>query len=143
MEALLQYKGPLKHVNHAHRFPKTPTPTPTCFTYDEFGRVQGLSPWYQEPERTPEEEKQVLQWSLADTNQNIAAVIAIGQAYEALVEKFREMAKQNGGHMPHLIGNKFSFYLSEIDKLSAELTRLRDEKVATETKLSVIMHGLQ
>ena len=143
MEALLQHKGPLKHVNHAHRFAKTPTPTPTCFTYDEFGNLQGLPPWHQEPERTPEEKKQVLQRSLADTNQNIAAVIAIGQAYEALVQKFREMARQNGEHMTHLVGNKFSFYLAEIDKLSTELARLRNEKVVTETKLSVMMHGLQ
>ena len=143
MEALLQHKGPLKHVNHAHRFAKTPTPTPTptCVTYDEFGRVQG--PRYPEPERTPKEEKQVLEWSLADTNQNIAAVIAIGQGYQALVQKLREMAQQNGGNMTHLVGNKFTFYLTEIDKLSTELARLRDEKVATETKLSVMMHGLQ
>ena len=60
MEALLQYKGPLKHVNHAHRLPKAPTPTPTSYTFDEFGRVQGVSPWHQEPERTPEEARQVL-----------------------------------------------------------------------------------
>ena len=141
MEALLRHRGPLKHVNHARRLVKTPTPT--CFTYDEFGRMQGLAPWYQEPERTPEEEKQVLQLSLADTNQNIAAVIAIGQAYEALVKKLREMAKQNGEHMTHLVGNKFSFYLGEIDKLSTELKRLREEKLTTETKLSVMMHGLK
>ena len=143
MEALLQHKGPLKHVNHAHRFAKTPTPTPTptCVTYDEFGRVQG--PRYPEPERAPKEEKQVLEWSLADTNQNIAAVIAIGQGYQALVQKLREMAQQSGGNMTHLVGNKYTFYLTEIDKLSTELARLRDEKVATETKLSVMMHGLQ
>jgi|SaaInlV_125m_DNA_1040241.scaffolds.fasta_scaffold01182_12 hypothetical protein len=143
MEALLQHRGPLKHVNHAHRFAKTPTPTPTCFTYDEFGRVQGLSPWHQEPERTPEEEKQVLEWALSDTNQNIAAVIAIGQAYEALLQKFREMADHNGGHMTTMVGIKFNFYLVEIDKLSAELARLREEKLTTETKLSVMMHGLK
>ena len=141
MEALLQYKGPLKHVNHAHRLPKAPKPT--SFTYDEYGRVQGVSPWHQEPERTPEEEKQVLEWALSDTNQNIAAVIAIGQAYEGLVQKFREMANQNGGHMPTMIGIKFSFYLAEIDKLSAELARLRAEKLSQETKLSVMMHGLK
>ena len=143
MEALLQYKGPLRHVNHAHRLPKAPTPKPTSFTYDEFGRVQGLAPWHQPPERTPEEEKQVLERDLFDTNQNIAAVIAIGQAYEGLVQKLREIADQNGGLMSTMIGIKFNFYLTEIDKLSAELARLRAEKLTQETKLSVMMHGLK
>ena len=147
--ALLQHQGPLKHVSHAHRVATKPTPNvaPTGmyrggFSMDQDGRRNDGGRFLtmgMEPERTPEEEKLILERMLEMTNQEIEYILATGRAYEALNAQYSRIADNNGGQMSDQLGNKWSYHMAEINRLAAMLPTARMEKAKVEAQLSRFM----
>jgi hypothetical protein len=148
--ALLQHQGPLKHVGHAHRVATKPTPNvaPTGvggFSMDQDGvRYDGggFLTMGMEPERTPEEEKLIVERVLEMANMEIEYILATGRAYEALNAQYSRIAANNGGQMSDQLGNKWSYHLQEINRLAARLPTARLEKAKAEAQLSRMIHGL-
>ena len=146
--ALLQHHGPLKHVGHAHRVATKPTPNvaPTGgFTLDQDGvRIDGgrFLTMGMEKERTPEEKKRILERVLEMTNMEIEYILITGRAYEALNAEYVRIADNSGRQMSDQLGNKYSYHVGEIMRLSARLPAARLKKTEVETKLSMMIHGL-
>ena len=141
--ALLQHQGPLRHASHAHRVATRPAVAPTAgFSMDDDGVVYGGMPMSFPPERTPEEQLWIQQRRLEITNQEIAFILATGQAYQALNAQYSEIARNNGGQMCDLVGNRFGYHLREVERLSGMLESAYDKKKEVEDKLSRMMHGL-
>ena len=137
--ALLQHQGPLKHASHAHRVATRPAVAPTAgFSMDDDGVVYGGMPMSSPPELTLEEQG----WVLENINQEIAFILATGQAYQALNARYSEIAANNGGQMSDLVGNRFGYHLQEVERLSGMLESARVKKAAAEAKLSRMIHGL-
>ena len=95
-----------------------------------------------EPERTPEEEKLILERKLEMANQEIEYILATGQAYEALNKRYSEIANNNGGQMSDQLGNRWSYHMQEITRLAAMLPNARLEKAQVEAQLSRMAYGL-
>jgi len=95
-----------------------------------------------EPERTPEEQKLILERTLEMANQEIEYIIATGQAYEALNKRYSEIAHYNGGQMSDQLGNKWSYHMAEITRLAARLPNARLDKAKAEAQLSRMAYGL-
>ena len=93
-------------------------------------------------ERTPKEERLILERKLEMANQEIEYIIATGQAYEALNARYSEIADHNGGQMSDQLGNKWSYHLQEIRRLAAMLPNARLDKAKAEAALSRMIHGL-
>ena len=154
--ALLQHPGPLKHVDHAHRVATKPEPSvaPTGmysgfgsggFSMDQDGRRYDggrLLTMGMEEERTPEEEKLIVERQLEMANMEIEYIVATGRAYEALNQQYSWIAKQYGGQMSDQLGNKWTYHLAEINRLSAMLPDAQMKKAKYEAQLSRMIHGL-
>jgi hypothetical protein len=141
--ALLQHQGPLKHASHAHRLATKPAVAPTAgFSMDDDGVVYGGMPLNFPPERTPEEQRDVLERSLEIANQEVAFILATGQAYEALNKRYSEIAAHNGGQMSDQVGDRFGYHIREVQRLHGMLQPAYMAKAAAEAKLSRMIHGL-
>ena len=150
--ALLQHQGPLTHVSHAHRVGSKPTsnvaPTGVYrggFSMDQDGRRNDGGRFLtmgMEPERTPEEQKLILERMLEMTNQEIEYILATGRAYEALNAQYSRIADNNGGQMSDQLGNKWSYHTAEISRLAARLPNAQMEKAKVEAQLSRFYYGL-
>ena len=145
--ALLQHQGALKHVSHAHRVATEPTPNvaPTGvggFSMDQDGHRYDGGQFFSmgmRPERTLEEEKDVLIRHLEILNMEIEYILATGRAYEALNAQYSRIADNNGGQMSDQLGNKWSYHTAEINRLAARLPTARMEKAKVEAQLSRFM----
>jgi len=94
-----------------------------------------------EPERTPEEQKLILERLLEMANQEIEYILATGRAYEALNAQYSRIADNNGGQMSDQLGNKWSYHMAEINRLAARLPTARMEKAKVEAELSRFFYG--
>ena len=150
-KSLLQHQGPLTHVSHAHRVGSKPTsnvaPTGVYrggFSMDQDGRRNDGGRYLtmgMEPERTPEEQKLILERQLEMVNQEIEYILATGRAYEALNAEYDRIVAHNGHAMSDEIGEKWMYHREEIKRLTAGLDHARMMKAKVEAQLSRFYHG--
>ena len=124
------------------RLPAAPTGVGGFSMNDDGVRYDGGRFFAMPQERTPEEERLVLERMLEMANQEIEYIIATGQAYEALNARYGEIANNNGGQMSDQLGNRWSYHMEEISRLAARLPNARLDKAKAEAKLSRMMHGM-